>query len=245
MVEEYDYSIERGRIAKILVDRKVMTVVECKILLDLDIHLSFPFIWKVNNDVFVAPESYHLGKWDIYKYDTALDTLTYHTTLANLPFTDAVSVRIDNQIYVLSTYEPSPNGSIMSIYKSKDLCLPIVSNHKDYEYRFCENIARNAGGVFTLGDKLIRPAQESNNSYGHAMVFQEIHLHEDSFEFNEIYRFTSPHKKYNRGTHTFNTFKNYAIIDVKGYRYPCLAKIISIISRCAVRFNLKSKYIIK
>ena len=42
LVEEFDYSIHRGRIARLVIDRNSWTITDCKIILDLGTHLSFP-----------------------------------------------------------------------------------------------------------------------------------------------------------------------------------------------------------
>jgi hypothetical protein len=108
--------------------------------------------------------------------------------------------------------------------------------------KFDENVGRNAGMMFHYGGRMIRPAQESNFSYGHSISFQEVIVEDGIFSFKEIYRFYSPHKVYNSGTHTFNVLGNMAVIDVKGWRYPIAAKMIGFVGKLLVALHLKKEY---
>ena len=98
------------------------------------------------------------------------------------------------------------------------------------EVAFEERIARNAGMVFVHEGRLIRPAMECNQTYGHAIVFQEMTLQDGQFSFQEIGRFTSPHPNYADGAHTYNQYKGMAVLDVKGKRYPFLSKVLTHLS---------------
>lgn len=69
LVEEFDYYVRRGRIARIMVDKKDNKIIECSIILDLPTHLSFPAIYRVDGEVFVHPENSASGSSYIYRYD--------------------------------------------------------------------------------------------------------------------------------------------------------------------------------
>ncbi len=236
LVEEFDYQIHRGRIAKLTVDRGLWEVTDCKILLDLDTHLSFPMIWCEGENVFVCPENYHSGGWNMYRYDAEKEKLEFVQPLLNEKLTDA-TIYFDSDLYwLLSTYEPRPNGSELTIWKSKLLYGPYSESQR---VKFDENVGRNAGMIFKYDDKLIRPAQESNHKYGHSISFQEVSVNDGKFAFNEIYRFNTPHKKYDAGTHTYNQHKKgMAVLDVKGYRYNFWGRIINVLFSMAVRVGL-------
>lgn len=244
LVEEFDYAIGRGRIAKLLVDRHTMVITDCKVILDLDTHLSFPFIWRHNDEIYVAPENYKSGGWNLYRYNRQSDLLEFIVKLSDLPLTDASILNINDSTFVFSTLEPHPNGTTLGVWKAISPVFPQLSNDPFVRIEFNENIARNAGEFFAYNNKLIRPAQESNQTYGHALVFQEINFDDKYITFNELFRYKSPHPKYNKGIHTFNTYNGSAIIDVKGNRYPIIARFITILSRIAVKLHLKKKYTI-
>ena len=243
LVEEFDYQVHRGRIAKLTIDRNRWEVTDCKILLDLDTHLSFPMIWREGGNVFVCPENYHSGGWNMFRYDSEKEKLELVQQLSNEKLTDA-TIYFDGTIYwLLSTYEPSPNGAELTIWKSDKLGGPYKENQR---VNFDENVGRNAGMIFKYEEKLIRPAQESNHKYGHSISFQEVSIDDGKFAFNEIYRFNTPHKKYDAGTHTYNQHINgMAVIDVKGYRYNFMGRIIFSLFSMAVKAGLKKLPVLK
>lgn len=238
LVEEFDYQVHRGRIAKLTVDRSKWEVTDCKILLDLDTHLSFPMIWREGVNVFVCPENYHSGGWNMYRYNQDKETLELVQQLSNEKLTDAIIWQDGKTFWIMSTYEPNPNGSKLTIWKSDSLTGPYSEVQR---VEFDENVGRNAGMIFEYGDKLIRPAQESNYIYGHNLSFQEVHLKDGFFSFKEIYRFKSPHRKYSIGAHTYNTYNGMAVIDVKGYRYDVMGRILYYIYQLLVLLAIKKR----
>jgi hypothetical protein len=239
LVEEFDYKIHRGRIAKLFVDRKSWTVTDYKIVLDLDTHLSFPMIWREGDKVYVFPENYHSGGWDMYHYNDVEEKLEFAQHISDEKLTDATIWQFDNAFYLLSTYEPRPNGAELTVWQSKHLKYGYTELQR---IKFNENLARNAGMIFKYGEKWIRPAQESNHVYGHSISFQEVDFQNDCFSFNEIYRFHSPHNVYNVGTHTYNTLANMAVIDVKGWKHPLVGQLIKDLGNILVKLGLKKVY---
>ena len=55
--EEYSDELLRGRIAKLVVDRKTYKLKSWKIILDLPTHLSFPRVVRKNGEIFIHPEN--------------------------------------------------------------------------------------------------------------------------------------------------------------------------------------------
>lgn len=53
LCEEYYYPIKRGRIAKLVIDKKTRELKECQVVLELDTHLSFPAIFRKGDDVYI------------------------------------------------------------------------------------------------------------------------------------------------------------------------------------------------
>ena len=242
LVEEFDYKTHRGRIAKLAIDRVRWEVEDCKIILDLPTHLSFPMIWRENGNIYVCPENYKSGGWSIYRYDVVEKKLDYIKKISEEKLTDAIIWQNGNDYYLLSTFEPRPNGPELTIWKSDSL----TGRYEEMQrIKFKENLGRNAGMIFRYDNKWIRPAQESNHVYGHSISFQEVSLQNDEFCFEETHRFHTPHPVYDAGTHTYNQYKDMAVIDVKGYRYKKTAKILSFCGSLLVKTGLKKAYIIQ
>ncbi len=240
LVEEFDYQVHRGRIARLQVDRKTWTITDCKIILDLSTHLSFPMICSEEGEVFVCPENYKSGAWNMYRYNEEKGNLVFERELLKMPLTDAIMYSDNNSYYILSTFDPTPNGKRLSIWQFGKMN-GIYSMVQ--EVAFDEKIARNAGMIFEYEGNLIRPAQECNEIYGHAISFQKVYIKDGQFSFKEMLRCHSVHPKYSIGTHTYNQHPNgMAVIDVKGYRYPTIGRMLKHVDRVLEAINLKKPY---
>ena len=213
LVEEMDFKINRGRIAKLIIDRNNYSIKELKILLDLNTHLSFPAIERIGNDVYVYPENSESGSLSIFKYDDQNDRLEFISTLISEPLTDAIMRTIDGSRYLFSTKKPTPNGECLHIYKSAN------DRFEDYQIvTFIDSSARSAGNWFFEDDSWIRPAQDCNGYYGIGLVFQKVICERGKFKFIEVNRIKHP-VGYD-GLHTFNKYKEMCIIDYRKPVYP-------------------------
>ena len=210
LVEEFDYSVGRGRIARLLVDKGNNEIKECSVILDLPTHLSFPVIYRVDNEIYVHPENSASGASYMYRYDRKIDKLVEPRLIIKQPIADAIIRQVDNCYIMYATRNPNANGCELIEYRSSSLFGPYT------EYpplHFELNTARMAG--MFIGD--IRPAQDCYRDYGKAVV-----LYNDK---NVQCRIEPTNWRY-AGIHTFNTLNQTFVIDIKKYDYPLLYKII-------------------
>lgn len=215
LAEEFDNKINRGRIAKLVVDKKTYKIESIKILLDLSTHLSFPAIYKTDEGIFICPENYSSGKSILYEYNEANDTLTPRQVLVNAPLTDAIICDFFAKPYIFTTQMPVPNGNTIFIYSSNTWNGKYTLVDK---FECKDNSARSAGYLFKIDDKVMRPAQDCNGRYGKGVVLQEVQLQNGHFVFKELKRFY-PQKQW-LGLHTFNVCRNTAVVDSKRPKYP-------------------------
>lgn len=89
-VEEFRYDYPVGRLAKLVVDRKSMSIVEEKIVLDLPTHLSFPIYYREGDNVYIYPENSESNSLNLYKYDKNQELFVFQSCLINEPLADAV-----------------------------------------------------------------------------------------------------------------------------------------------------------
>ena len=242
LVEEFDYKIHYGRLARLIVDRKKWKVIDCRIILDNATHVSFPMIIEERGKIYVCPENYRSGAFNLYEYDRETERLTFIKPIVREQLTDATIWKYGDAYYVFSTCIPTPNGKVLTIWRADSLMGNFI---KEQEITFREKIARNAGKIFEHGDVFIRPTQECNYSYGHALTFQRIDVDEKGqFCFSECNRIESIHSTYSRGIHTFNQHTNgMAVIDVKGWRYPFAGRVLNTLDNILIKIQVKSRYI--
>ena len=210
LVEEFDYSVGRGRIARLLVDKGNNEIKECSVILDLPTHLSFPVIYRKDDEIYVHPENSASGASYMYRYDRKMDKLVEPRLIIKQPIADAIIRQVDNCYIMYATRNPNANGCELIEYRSSSLFGPYT------EYpplHFELNTARMAG--MFIGD--IRPAQDCFRDYGKAVV-----LYNDKEAQCRI----EPANWRYAGIHTFNTLNHTFVIDIKKYDYPLFYKII-------------------
>jgi hypothetical protein len=223
LVEEFYYPIKRGRIAKLVIDKTNLKLKSNQVVLELESHLSFPAIFREGDNVYIYPENSVAGKLILYKYYEHDNTVEPVSILSNEPLTDAIISMIFGKPYLFSTKLPHQNKNSLDIYSSFQWNNTYSFDSTVY---FKDNTARNAGNLFQMGNKWIRPAQDCNNGYGKGIVLQEMILENDKFSFKELKRFYPRSWRYNLGMHTLNIDKNIGIVDGRGYRRPLIAHLL-------------------
>ena len=225
LVEEYTYSIGKGRIARISIDKKTLELLSEKIILELPTHLSFPAIKRDGKNIFIYPENSQSGRNNLYKYDTINNVLTFEKCLVKEALTDAIIFNYENDKFLFSTKVPNENSNHLLIYKKNE------GNTFELfqEYYFENKIARNAGDVLMIDDKFYRVAQNCSKVYGGGVIFQEIKFENDTFTLNNINEISPFNDAF--ALHTFNVYNNLCIIDVSKARFPMINKIIEIIAK--------------
>ena len=215
LVEEFDYSVRRGRIARLMVNKKDNEIKECSIILDLPTHLSFPVIYHVDGEIYVHPENSASGSSYIYRYDRAADKLVEPKLMVNEPIADAIILKDGDNYRMYATRFPDTNRCTLHEYVSNSLFGPYIHIGED---SFDKNTARMAGMFLTLADgQIIRPAQDCFGDYGKAVIMYDGHV--------ELCRL-SPTSYKHAGIHTFNTLGQTFVIDIKKYDFPLLYKLI-------------------
>lgn len=223
LVEEWYDPINRGRISKLIIDKKTFDLKEIIVLLELDSHLSFPAIRRTRDSIFIYPENSSTGKLAEYKYIPETEKLEFSNILINEPLTDAIQTDIFGDQLLFSTSLPDANGKDLYIYQLEK---KTGTYHEVSQYHYNENLSRSAGNFFKYGKKIYRPSQVCIKSYGDAVSIQEVEYYNGQFKEEEIRRIYSPHSDLDLGFHTFNIYKDVIVIDAVGYRHAKLCHIL-------------------
>lgn len=214
LVEEFDYEVGRGRIARLSVNKKDNRIMECSIILDLPTHLSFPVIYRSGGETYVHPENSASGASYIYRYDQESDKLIEPKLMVDEPIADAIIRKDGDAYHMFATRVPETNGNTLHEYSSKALLGP-YKHVGDEIYE--KNTARMAGLFLKSADgHIVRPAQDCFGGYGKAVIMYDGH--------KQLCRIKANKYKY-AGIHTFNTFEGSFVIDYKKYDYPLIYKL--------------------
>jgi len=228
LVEEWYDPIGRGRIAKLTIDRKTCRLIDCRPILELDTHLSFPVISRREGKIYITPENSAAGKLVRYVYNPATDEVTPDRVVSDERLTDAVYFSFQNKDYLFSTKLPDANGKELGVYT--------LQPSRKYELaevcHFPENISRMAGNFFECGGIWYRPAQVCIKSYGDAVSLQAVRREDDKWSFSEVRRIYSPHPNFELGFHTFNVYGDTIVVDALGFRRPVLSHFMQRLKHC-------------
>lgn len=227
LAEEFCYNIGRGRIARVVIDRKTYKEKNFEIILDLPTHLSFPFIIRQNDKVYLMPENSASGFSTVYEYDDAARKVTPIHHLAEEPFTDATIFDMNGDSYLLTTMTPDSNSSSVKIYSFDRNRLKVVERISSVEFPIA--CGRNAGEPFIVDRNLYRPAQDCTKRYGHGVILQKISMSNNNWRFDNVNSIYPDTFKYNQGVHTFNNYKGLIVVDARGYRMPVLGRVLTIL----------------
>lgn len=227
LVEEFYKPIYRGRISKLTIDRTANRLMAIDVVLQLPTHLSFPVIIRRETEfgkkldrlygqqkgdyVYLMPENGASGRLTVYKYWQEENRIEKQGSVLDEAVEDAIPVTIGDETFLFCTPRSNPNGNELDIYRWEG---PVFTLY--VHYRFKENVARMAGMFFNYNDELIRPTQECNVQYGHAVTLQRTSLDGD-FSFKELRRMYSVNPKLNIGSHTFNMYNGIIVTDSLGF----------------------------
>lgn len=210
LVEEYDSLVNKGRIARIAVNKETDEIIDCHIILELPTHLSFPSIYRIGNGVYVHPENSASGKSTIYRYSIVEDKLVEPVVLANAPLTDAIIQQENGKYVMYATEIPRQAGPFLEVFESDSILKPFT---KMNEIDFGKRTARMAGQFIDTTIGRVRPAQDCMHDYGEAVLF---------YQNSDLVGELRPKGWKYEGLHTFNTLGNTFVIDLKKYDYAWL-----------------------
>jgi hypothetical protein len=218
LAEEYLYSTSRGRIARLTIERSSFNLVQTDTVLDLDTHLSFPAIIRRGDKTYIYPENSASGMLNVYEYDSATNRCTLLGPMSDYPLVDAILTEIDGKEYIFATQKERANGDSTEVFAKNSNGL----FEKVQTVTVGKNIGRNGGAFFSIGGKLLRPAQNCNGGYGRGLSIQQITKHGDRFEIKEERKIKSPRRFIDHGMHTLNGYKGVTVVDVSAYGHPAI-----------------------
>jgi len=234
LVEEFSYSMNKGRIAKLIVNRRTWKLESMKIILELGTHLSFPMILRRDKDIIIIPENSVSGASYAYRYSPYDDSVAQIAVVINEPLTDATILRIDGTSKLLSTSVPTQNGSEISVFDFNETTLEATNKTT---ICFDHAIARNAGSPFLHNGKIFRPAQDCEGAYGKGVIVQEIEYDDNGdLRFKDVASIYPFAFKYHLGLHTLNVYDGMCVIDARGLLYPRLGRLVRPLVSGAYKF---------
>jgi hypothetical protein len=216
-IEEFIFGSDKGFISVITMDEKGNYSQPVPVL-QRPYHLSYPFVFKHENDYYMVPETQANRTIELYKCVEFPHRWEFQMNLMeDIRAGDATLHYQGNKWWLFAAVTETRGASLadeLHIFSSEQLNSaewqphprnPVVSD--------CRN-ARPAGKLFIEGDRLYRPAQNSSYHYGYGFNLNEIATLTDS-EYAEVTVSKAEPNWDPRiiGTHTFSRTGSLHFID--------------------------------
>lgn len=229
LVEEMIWTKAKGTIVELLISSDYELIDRWE-LLEEDVHLSYPFIEREGNQIFVYPESSRAGK--LIKYRLCNHRLLKVDVELSLPICDATKVRINNKEWWFGTlYGKNQDKELCAFYKK-------IGGDEDYIAHIGNPLIRNisssrpAGSFVECDGKYYRCAQDSSRTYGGVISIMEVDVC-NTGEYRECLSFQltpDPNGECPNGIHTINGYKGRIVVDgIRAFKFAPITKLIFII----------------
>lgn len=225
--EEFCFIKNKGYISVVEIDSDGNHTAP-QVVLEQKYHLSYPFLFKLNHQIYMIPETSANDTIELYStknfpYDWTLEKVMMTGVKAN----DTTIWFEDQKVWmftnIVETGRPQYKDlflfyaeSIFDEWKSHPLN-PIVSDIGS---------ARPAGNLFLHHGELIRPGQNSLLRYGNALVFNKIiSMTQNNFSEQKMEQVNPNWYPENMSCHTYNFNEDLEVIDgevmIKEFLKPC------------------------
>ncbi len=219
LAEHYSYRTKKGSI--VLIEPGMNQI---KTLLEKDTHLSYPFVFEENGNMYVLPEEANTGLLSLYKWNGDTKELELIKPILSVPAVDASILKHEGKYYLFTGIKGElPNGKLF-IYYADHLEGPYLP-HASNPVKVSPKGSRMAGGFVMENNEILRPSQYSVKYYGEKVVFQKIMKLSPTEYQEEIYDELTPEAgaPFKCGLHTYHKNANFEVIDLKTMRSGYIA----------------------
>ena len=183
-------------------------------------HLSYPFIFEKNSNLYMIPESASSGELWLYKCIDFPDKWEKHKIIFdNKSYYDATLIEYNEVFYLFGNekvIDENSRDQYLFIYYSHDLFSGNWQSHPSNPIYRDVRRSRPAGKIFEHHGKLIRPSQIGAPKYGYGIQFNEIiTLSPTEFKEIKLEQINPDWEKNLLATHTFNSVDGFSILDAQ------------------------------
>jgi hypothetical protein len=205
----------RGRARIVVLDRSGDgSLVTARPVLDLDQHVSYPFVFEWQNDWYLLPQR-DGESLELYRATHFPDSWTWDRTLLAERAADATLVGHDGRWW-LFTARPGPGGRTadeLHVYIATSPLGPWRAHPRNPVVSDVRT-ARPGGAFFRHAGRLYRPAQDGGPTYGYALVVMRVdRLDENGYAETCVQRIEPTWRPSMIATHTLNSLGELTVID--------------------------------
>lgn len=220
-VEAFNKEKKRGEIGVFEIDEN-SSVRNYQTIISLDCHMSYPFVFKYGEEIYMIPESGEENRIYLYR---ALD-FPYRWEQAGIlcdghAYRDSTVYFTGDQLYML-TYERTDDRRLFHSYDCHEFLINIEKCQATHIRTYTDKkaILRPAGLALQINDEIIRNSQKCDRIYGEALLFWELDKINSSWENAKFIKKVSGGDLKIKGrqavlTHTYSCTEDYEVIDYR------------------------------
>ena len=222
-VEEFIYRKNKGHISVLELNEKGKLLNVQKII-DKPYHMSYPFIFEIENNYYMIPETGGNRTIDLYKCLRFPYEWVYVKTLMNdVNAVDTTLFYFKDKWWLFTVIDKIDNildcSPELYLFMTDDIFSDRWISHPLNPVVSDIRTARPAGKIFINGNKIYRPSQDCSERYGRAFnINQILKLTETEYEESLARKVEPDWDTHLKGTHTFNSDKDFTIIDAYSFR---------------------------
>ena len=215
-VEDFDCKTGKGSISVYEINNNMYK--EIGVALKESFHLSYPFLFNHNNDLYMCPETHEANEIRLYKCDEfPLKWKFVKTLISNVSAVDTNIFYKNKRWWLLTTLSNSlikDHASQLHIFSCENLLSDKWEPHKRNPVIFDPYFARN-GGLICENENLYRVYQKPGfDNYGQSLgVSKIVELNKENYKEINEFEISPNFLKNIRGTHTYNFSNGLLVLD--------------------------------
>ena len=215
-VEDFYFKENKGKISAFELSGN--SYKEIGVAIDEDFHMSFPYVFKNNNEIYMIPETSEHKEIRLYKCEEfPLKWKLEKVLMNNIEAVDTVVFNQKNKWHMLTNICSSSIGEHLSelhMFDADNLVTDIWKGSKNNPIIFDSEKARN-GGLFCIDDTFYRVNQSQNkDSYGYSFKINKIKsIKKDIYIEDEISHIKPTFFKSLIATHHLHMNDDYTVFD--------------------------------
>lgn len=215
--EEVPFATGKGVISHFTIDAKGHASTP-RAVLEQPYHLSYPFVFEKDGEVWMIPESSSARTVELYRAERFPDRWVKHAILLdNVLADDATLFEKDGRLWLFAAIRDwqASSWDALGLYHADRLTGPWAA-HPANPVLLDPTSVRPAGALFAHRGQTIRPAQDCAHGYGRGLAFCRIdRLDEEGFAQSVLTRVV-PQTRGIKGVHTYNRAGTFEVIDLFG-----------------------------
>lgn len=190
---------------------------EPRTILKLDYHLSYPCVFKVENDWYMIPESSANKTIELWKCtEFSLKWEKHSNILEGIEAVDSTPFYHEGMWYLFTSTRRNCKkfGDRLDLFFTEDILKPNWQEHPQNPVCKGHQQFRMAGKPFIYNGKLVRPSQDSLKRYGGNIELKEIIQLSPTVYQEQLLEVVLPDwNSEDDGCHTINAENNFVVLD--------------------------------